>query len=56
LWVFDQEEGKEFSYPTLVRSMDGMYHLTYTYDRKRIKHIIFDDTWLNGRIADARGH
>jgi len=53
LWVFDQGDKKEFSYPTLVRSMDGKYHLTYTYDRKRIKHVMFDDAWLKERIADA---
>jgi predicted neuraminidase len=55
LWVFENGNGKEFSYPTLVRSTTGIYHLSYTYERKRIKHVMFDDVWLRERITDAGG-
>jgi predicted neuraminidase len=38
----------EYSYPTLLRTPDGVYHLSYTYDhRHAIKYIRFDDAWLS---------
>ncbi|MCX6356569.1 MAG: exo-alpha-sialidase [Candidatus Aureabacteria bacterium] len=46
-----EEEGETrgFSYPFIVRSDDGIYHLLYTWHRKRIKHVIFNEAWLQGR-------
>lgn len=35
----DQEEG-EFSYPTIFQDSKGFLHVTYTYDRTNIKHIV----------------
>ena len=35
----DEEKG-EFSYPTIFQDSKGLIHITYTYDRKNIKHII----------------
>ncbi len=40
--VIEQEEGKEFSYPAMIQTKDGLVHLTYTWKRKRIKHVILD--------------
>ncbi len=46
---FEQEAGRaEFSYPYLIRSKDGMMHLVYTWNRKRIRHVEFDDRWVDG--------
>ncbi len=42
-------DGKsEFSYPYLIRSNDGTMHLLYTWNRKRIRHVIFNDNWVDG--------
>lgn len=38
--------GLESSYPTLIKSVDGNYHLTYTWGREKICHILFNDSWL----------
>ena len=38
----------EFSYPFLIRSSDGNMHLLYTWNRKRIRHIVFNDAWVEG--------
>jgi predicted neuraminidase len=36
----------EYSYPSLCQSKDGAIHLTYTYQRKTIKHVAFSRSWL----------
>ena len=38
----------EFSYPYLIRSRNGAMHLLYTWNRKRIRHISFNDQWVDG--------
>lgn len=43
------EEG-EYSYPKLIRTTDGVWHVFYTWRRKCIAHAEFDLDWLsNGR-------
>jgi len=42
----DGAAGQEFSYPSLIRGEPGVYHLSYTWDRTRICHVMFNDAWL----------
>ncbi|TJZ60825.1 sialidase [Sphingobacterium olei] len=37
----DEEKG-EFSYPTIFQDSRGLVHITYTYNRKNIKHIVLE--------------
>ena len=39
--VLESEPG-EYSYPAVIQSADGMVHITYTWKRQRIKHVIID--------------
>lgn len=42
------ENKSEYSYPYLIRSKNGSMHLLYTWNRKRIRHITFNDHWVDG--------
>jgi len=50
LYVLENTPGKEYAYPFLARS-GRYYHLTYSYERSRIKHVVFNEAWLQGLIG-----
>ncbi len=43
--VLENEPG-EYSYPAVIQTSDGRVHLTYTWRRQRIKHVVIDPAAL----------
>ncbi|HTR77403.1 MAG TPA: sialidase family protein [Gemmatimonadaceae bacterium] len=41
LLVLEKDPG-EYSYPAVIQTRDGMVHITYTWKRRRIKHVVVD--------------
>ncbi|MEJ6579102.1 MAG: exo-alpha-sialidase [Akkermansiaceae bacterium] len=44
--VLEKEAGKEFSYPAIIQAKDGLVHITYTWQRKKVKHVVIDPSKL----------
>ncbi len=44
----------EFSYPYLIQTHNGDFHLVYTWNRSFIKHVQFSRAWLNQQMNQAK--
>lgn len=46
--VLEKEAG-EYSYPAIIQTADGLAHITYTWKRQRVKHVVVDPAKLSLR-------
>lgn len=40
--TLERQQKAEFSYPAIIQASDGLVHITYTWKRSRIKHVVID--------------
>lgn len=43
--VLESEPG-EYSYPAIIQTKDGLIHATYTWKRRKVKHVVIDPATL----------
>lgn len=52
--VLETEPG-EYSYPAIIQTQDGLVHVTYTWKRQKVKHVVVDPTRFSLRpIVDGQ--
>jgi alpha-L-fucosidase len=44
--ILENGDKQEYSYPAIIQTSDGLIHITYTYDRHNIKHVVFKESDL----------
>lgn len=50
-----EDQPGEYSYPAVIQTADGLVHVTYTWRRERIKHVVIDPGKLEPRdMPDGR--
>ena len=49
-----EEEGGDFSYPFLMQTRSGDVHLVYTWQRRAVRHVVFNTAWLDERRGASR--
>jgi predicted neuraminidase len=46
--VLEKDLG-EYSYPAIIQTADGMVHITYTWKRVKVRHLMIDPEKLSGK-------
>jgi predicted neuraminidase len=48
--AYDGPVRREYSYPFLIATADGRFHVVYTWQRKRIRHTTFTAAWAKSAL------
>ena len=53
--VLDRQPKELFAYPYLIQATDGLIHLAYAWKMKKIRHVAFNEAWIERRLSDKHG-
>jgi predicted neuraminidase len=42
-----------FAYPYMIQTRDGLFHIVYSFGATNIKHVTFNEAWVEERIREA---
>jgi predicted neuraminidase len=45
--ILEDEPSGEFSYPAIIQTSDGLVHITYTWNRLKIAHLVIDPAMIH---------
>lgn len=51
----DHEAGQSFDYPFMLQDRRGLVHLVYTWKKKRVRHVAFNEAWVAEQMGGPRG-
>jgi alpha-L-fucosidase len=40
VYILENENKGEYSYPAIIQTSDGLVHISYTFNRKKIRHVV----------------
>ncbi len=49
----NEPAGNEFSYPAVIQTDDGKVHITYTWKRKLIRHVVVDPAQIKPKLFNS---
>lgn len=52
--TIENTQGEEFSYPYMIQTSDKSIHLVYTWQRRHIKHLAFNEPWIDMQIKGTK--
>ena len=48
-----EEQRGDFSYPYFFKSHDGIVHLLYSWQRRHIRHVVFNEEWVMAALSNV---
>lgn len=51
--TLEDAANQSFAYPFIIQTRDGLFHIVFSYNLNRIKHLTFNEAWIEERIREA---
>lgn len=51
--TLEDAANQSFAYPFIIRTRDGLFHIVFSYNLNRIKHLTLNEAWIEDRMSKA---